>query len=245
MNHLSEDARRFASGLELADGVEVVICPASVLLPVLASALGAASPVRLGAQNLHFEPSGAFTGEHGPAMIADAGCRYVICGHSERRTLFGESDEAVQRKVAAALGSKLRPILCVGEKLAEREQGATFRVLRAQLLADLADLGSPAPDPRELVVAYEPIWAIGTGRTASAAQAQQAMAFCREQLAERFGWAWAERARLLYGGSVTPDNAAGLIAQEDVDGFLVGGASLDARRFSEIVAAAAPGRGGA
>mgnify|MGYP006289111569 FL=1 len=237
MNGGPDFARDYARRLDAGDGaVEVVLCPPAVLLPLLAAALGADSPVRLGAQNLHPEPGGAYTGEHAGAMLRQAGAAYVVVGHSERRALFGEDDAAVQRKVAAALGAELRPIVCVGEQLAEREAGATFRVLRGQLTAALGGLGAPAPDPAAVVVAYEPVWAIGSGRTASAAQAQEALAFVRERLAELFSWPWAERVRLLYGGSASPDNAAQLAAEPDVDGFLVGGAGLDPAGFGRMIA---------
>ncbi|HOX44016.1 MAG TPA: triose-phosphate isomerase [Myxococcota bacterium] len=237
MNGSRAMAEGYPSGLRPAPGVELVLCPPLVLLPPLAAALRAAPglpEVGLGAQNLHFEPKGAFTGEHSPGMLREAGCRYVILGHSERRAMFGDDDALVARKVRAALAAGLRPILCVGERLEERESGATFRVLRAQLTAALAGLGPPAPAPGELVVAYEPVWAIGTGRTASAAQAEEALAFLRERLAELFSWAWARGARLLYGGSATPENAAALGAQPDVDGFLVGGASLEPAKLSAM-----------
>jgi len=238
MNGTRAMAGAYPAGLAAAPGVELLLCPPLALLGELRAALGAAGlgEVALGAQNLFPEPKGAFTGEHSPAMLRDGGCRYVILGHSERRALFGDDDALVARKVRAALAAELRPILCVGERLAEREQGATFRVLDGQLLAALSGLGAPAPAPEALVVAYEPIWAIGTGRNASAAQAQEAMAFVRERLAGLFSWGFAERVRLLYGGSATPENAAELGAQPDVDGFLVGGASLDPAKLSAMAA---------
>ena len=239
MHKLAAEAREFAAKLDVAEGVEVVVCPPAVLLPVLREALDPAKHVRLGAQNVHFEAKGAFTGEHSCAMLADAGAKYVIVGHSERRSLFGETDELVARKTGAVLQAGLRPIVCVGERLAERESGATFRVLRAQLTAGLAGLGAPAPDPADVVVAYEPVWAIGTGRNATSAQAQEALAFLRERLAELFGHAWARGVRLLYGGSATAQNAPELAAQPDVDGFLVGGASLDPAAFGKIIFATA------
>jgi triosephosphate isomerase len=239
MNMLAADARDYAGRLQVADDVEVLLCPPLVLLPVLREALGPDSVVRLGAQNVHPEPKGAFTGEHSAAMLVDAGAQYAIVGHSERRWVFGETDDFVRRKVVAALRAGLRPIVCIGERLAEREGGATFRVLRAQLTAALSDLGTPAPDPADVVVAYEPVWAIGTGRNATPAQAQEASAFVRERLAELFGWEWAHRARLLYGGSVTTKNVVELAAQPDVDGFLVGGASLDPGALTAMIQATA------
>jgi triosephosphate isomerase (TIM) len=237
MNGSRAMAEGYPAGLRPAPGVELVLCPPLVLLPPLAAALRAApggSEVGLGAQNLYPEAKGAFTGEHSPGMLREAGCRYVILGHSERRAMFGDDDALVARKVRAALAAGLRPIVCVGERLDEREGGATFRVLRAQLTAALSGLGPPAPAAGELVVAYEPVWAIGTGRTASAAQAEEALAFLRERLAELFSWAWAREARLLYGGSATPENAAELGALPDVDGFLVGGASLEPAKLSAM-----------
>ncbi|MBI5487595.1 MAG: triose-phosphate isomerase [Deltaproteobacteria bacterium] len=244
MHKTAAEARTFVAKLRLSDGVETVLCPPAVLLPVLAAALPPGNPVRLGAQNVHFEAQGAFTGEHSCAMLRDAGATYVVVGHSERRSLFGETDHDVARKAAAALRAGLRPIVCVGERLAERESGATFRVLRAQLTASLAGLGLPSPDPATLVVAYEPVWAIGTGRNATAAQAQEALAFLRDRLAELFGHAWTRGVRLLYGGSATAKNAPELAAQPDVDGFLVGGASLDPAAFGAILAATAAARRG-
>jgi triosephosphate isomerase len=239
MNMLAADARDYAGRLRTADSVETLVCPPLVLLPVLREVLGPDTLVRLGAQNFHPEPKGAFTGEHSAAMLVDAGARYAIVGHSERRWVFGEQDDFVRRKVVAALRAGLRPIVCIGERLEEREGGATFRVLRAQLTAALADLGLPSPDPADVVVAYEPVWAIGTGRNATPQQAQEALAFVRERLAEQFGWEWARRARVLYGGSVTTANVAELAAQPDVDGFLVGGASLDPGAMTAIIEATA------
>jgi triosephosphate isomerase len=235
MNMLGPETRDFAKRFHpRADwGVEVVLCPPHLQLALLRETLGENSPVRLGAQNLHPAERGAYTGEHSGAMIKDAGARYVIVGHSERRAM-GEDDSLVRRKLLAAMGAGLCPILCVGENLQQRESGATLRVLRNQLSLALSGLGSPAPDPLELGLAYEPIWAIGTGRNATADQAQGALGFMRERLAELFGHAFARRVRLLYGGSAAPDNVAQLCDGPDVDGFLVGGASLDPQKFAEI-----------
>jgi triosephosphate isomerase len=201
--------------------------------------------VALGAQNLYPEAQGAFTGEHSAAMLQDAGARYVILGHSERRALLHEDDGFICRKLTVALAAGLRPILCVGEQLAQRRDGATFRVLRNQLDLALSGIRPPTPDPGELAVAYEPVWAIGTGQNATAAQAQEAMAFLRDRLAERFGRGFAERVRLLYGGSASPDNAGELAVLPDVDGFLVGGASLDAGKFARMAEATAQAKGAA
>ena len=238
MNLLSADARRYATEIEVPEdnGVEIVICPPHILLPVLRRALGEETKIRLGAQDMHHEESGAHTGEHSGAMISDAGARYVIVGHSERRAA-GEGDEEVRQKVSAALATGLRPVLCVGELLPERQRGATLQILRNQLTLALGGLAAPAPDPDDLVVAYEPVWAIGTGKVATAKQAGEALAFIRDRAAEIFSHAWAERVRLLYGGSVNADNAEELFGQPDVDGFLVGGASLDPAAMGAIVTA--------
>ena len=213
-------------------GVEVAIAPPFTALAALHNAL-AGTDVALAAQNAHFESHGAFTGETSVAMLAELGCRYVILGHSERRALFGESDAFIAKKVAAVQAAGLRPILCVGESLAEREAGRTFEVVGAQLAGSLAR--ADATKAAELVVAYEPVWAIGTGKTATPALAQEAHAFVRARLAERFSEAAAGEIRIQYGGSVKPENAAELMAQADIDGALVGGASLDPESFSAII----------
>jgi triosephosphate isomerase len=192
--------------------------------------------VALCAQHVHDQPQGAFTGAISAPMLADLGCSMVLVGHSERRHVFGESDEQVARQLKALLANDLAPILCVGELLAEREAGRTLDVVRRQLDAGLADLDETAL--RRLVVAYEPVWAIGTGKVASPGDAQEVHAFLRGLLARRR----AETVRLLYGGSVKADNAAGLFAERDIDGFLVGGASLKAAEFGGIIAAAAKGK---
>jgi triosephosphate isomerase (TIM) len=215
--------------------VEIAIAPPFTALGALADAL-AGTRVALAAQNAHFEKSGAFTGEVSVAMLAELGCRYVILGHSERRQLFGETDEIVAKKVRAVQAAGLRPILCVGELLVEREAGRTFDVLRRQVADSLALADAARAD--ELVVAYEPVWAIGTGRTATPELAQEAHAFIRTRLADKFG-ARAGQIRLQYGGSVKPENAAELLAQPDIDGALVGGASLDPEGFSAIIRARA------
>jgi triosephosphate isomerase len=190
--------------------------------------------VALAAQNVHDQPQGAFTGEISTAMLVDAGCTMAIIGHSERRHVFGEPDELIGRKVRAALGNDLLPILCVGEKLDEREAGRTLDVVRRQLDAGVAGLEAAAV--ARLVVAYEPVWAIGTGKVAQPADAQAVHAFLRGRLDEKSAGAGGT-IRILYGGSVKPDNAAGLFAQPDIDGFLVGGASLKGADFAGIIAA--------
>ncbi len=211
--------------------VEAAIAPPFTALAALRDSL-AGTPVALAAQNAHFEKQGAFTGEISVGMLAELGVRYVILGHSERRTIFGETDELIAKKLTAVQAAGLRPILCVGELLAERDAGRTFDVLARQLTGSLAS--ADRARAAELVVAYEPVWAIGTGRTATPALAQEAHAFIRARLADRFG-ADASAIRIQYGGSVKPDNAAELLAQPDIDGALVGGASLDPESFSAII----------
>jgi len=218
------------------DGVEVAICvPFTDLRAMVDSARG--SRVEVYAQNMHQEAEGAFTGEVSPPMLRELDVRGVVLGHSERRALFGETDKALALKVPAALDAGLVPILCVGESEEERDEQETERKLRNQINEDLA--GVPAERLDQVVIAYEPIWAIGTGRVATAEQAQEAIGFIRALLAGRDADA-AERTRILYGGSVKPDNAAELLALPDVDGALVGGASLQAESFAQIVAAAVP-----
>ena len=211
-------------------GVEVVICPPFTALPAaIAAAKG--SCVAIGAQDCYWEKEGAFTGEVAVPMLADLGCSHCIVGHSERRQFFGETDATVDKKAAAVLAQGLACIACVGETLAEREAGQTFAVLERQVRDGLArHLTSP-----RLVIAYEPVWAIGTGKTATPAQAQEAHAFIRGVVARAATPAAAQAVRILYGGSVKPDNIAALMAQPDVDGGLVGGASLDAASFAKIV----------
>ena len=220
------------------DEVEIVIVPPFTALAKVSELLSPTHNIKVGAQNMHWERSGAFTGEISPAMLRELFVRYVVLGHSERRAMFGETDEIVNRKVRAALEELLRPILCVGETLAERERGEVEKVLSSQLRGSLA--GVDAKALQETVIAYEPVWAIGTGKTASAAEAQEAHAFIREVLREISDDATAEKIRIQYGGSVKPDNARTLLSQPDIDGALVGGASLDPRSFAQIVRAAVP-----
>jgi triosephosphate isomerase len=217
------------------DGVDVAICvPFTDLRAMVDSARG--SRVEVFAQNMHHEPEGAYTGEISAAMLGELDVRGVVLGHSERRAMFGETDKALALKVPAALEAGLVPILCVGETEEERDNDDTDRKLRQQVREDLA--GVPAERLAEVVIAYEPIWAIGTGRVASAEQAQEAIAFIRALVADRDKEA-AQRLRILYGGSVKPENAPELLALADVDGALVGGASLEAETFAKIVAAVA------
>jgi len=214
--------------------VDVAICPPFLALQAMVdSARG--SRVQVFAQNMHHADEGAFTGEVAPPMLLEAGVQGVILGHSERREHFGETDKALAMKVPAALEAGLIPVLCVGETDEERERGDTERKLRHQVQEDLARVPEERLD--EVVIAYEPIWAIGTGQVASPEQAQEAIAFVRALVADRAP-EQAERVRVLYGGSVKPDNAGELLALPDVDGALVGGASLDAGAFAQIVAAA-------
>jgi triosephosphate isomerase len=216
------------------DGVDLAICvPFTDLRAIVDSARG--SRVEVYAQNMHFEPEGAFTGEVSPPMLSDVGAQGVVLGHSERRELFGETDRALALKVPAALDAGLAPILCVGETESERENEDTDRKLRQQIKDDLAGVANERL--ADVTIAYEPIWAIGSGKVATAEQAQEAIAFIRALVADRDREA-AERVRVLYGGSVKPENAAELLALADVDGALVGGASLDAESFAQIVTAA-------
>jgi triosephosphate isomerase len=216
-------------------GVEVVVAPVFTVLDRVRTAL-AGSTVALSAQDCFWEEEGAFTGEISPRMLLDAGCSHVIIGHSERRQYFGETDATVNKKVHAALTAGLTVIFCIGETLAEREGGKTFEVLKGQVAGGLAGVSAAAM--AKVIVAYEPVWAIGTGKTATDAQAQEAHAFIRTELASLYDAGIAAATRVLYGGSVKPENIAGLIAQPDIDGALVGGASLKADSFAALVNAA-------
>ncbi len=233
MNKTVAEARELVSALvplvKDMDAVSVVLCPpATAIVPV--NALLAGTEIGLGTQNMHWEASGAYTGELAPAMVAEFG-QYVILGHSERRAYFGETDETVNKKVLAAQANGLMPIVCVGESLEENEAGETEAVVAKQIQAGLAGVSA------ELVIAYEPIWAIGTGRAATAELANNTIKTVRAELAKLFGDA-AEEIRILYGGSVKGANAAEYFSQSDIDGALVGGASLKAEEFSKIAAAA-------
>lgn len=237
MNTDLAEAVRLASEVARAvegDAVAVAICPPFVSLEAAAEVIRDTS-VRLGAQNMHAEESGAFTGEVSAPMLASVGCYYVILGHSERRQLFGETDDSVNRKLKAALRHGLVPILCVGETLEQREAGREEEVVGEQLRAALD--GVQIADASRLVVAYEPVWAIGTGRTASPEQAQAMHRFVRDRLEDAAGEI-GRSVEILYGGSVKPNNAAELFAQPDIDGGLIGGASLDAESFAAIINAA-------
>jgi len=232
-----ELAKRIACGsLEVAGhSVTVGVFPPFVYLQSVARALSASS-VAVGAQDAYFESNGAFTGEISSSMLKDIGCTYVLCGHSERRHVIGETDELINKKVAAAISGGLLPILCVGELLTERDAGQTEKVVTRQLKTDLSDLS--VEKVSAVTIAYEPVWAIGTGRTATPQQAQEAHNFIRKLLTQMYNERLAEEIRILYGGSVKSANAVDLMRKPDVDGLLVGGASLNAEDFLAIIQAA-------
>ena len=213
-------------------GVEVVVAPVFTAITAAANA-AVNTGIKIAGQDCYWETEGAFTGEVSPNLLQDAGCTHVIIGHSERRQYFGETDATVNKKIAAALAAGLTVLFCIGETLAEREGGKTFDVLNAQISGGLA--GLTADQMTKLIVAYEPVWAIGTGKTATDEQAQEAHAFIRSTLAGLYGPATAAATRILYGGSVKPENIKGLMSQPDIDGALVGGASLKADSFAAIV----------
>ncbi len=225
-------ATDIARQAELAAHVDLAICPPSVYLDAVGTAVQG-STIALGAQNMYFEPSGAFTGETSGAMLLDLQCRYVILGHSERRHVMGETDQDVNRKVKVALELGLIPIVCVGETLADREAGKTKAVVSGQFSGSLADL--TAAQVQGIVIAYEPVWAIGTGKVASPAEAEEVHADLRRLLETSYNAATAQAVRIQYGGSVKPDNAEELLSQDNIDGALVGGAALKADSFLGIV----------
>lgn len=216
------------------DTCDVVVCPPYLTLAAAAKALQG-SNVGLGAQNVHWADAGAFTGEVSPSMLLTVGCQWVILGHSERRQLFGETDEGVNKRLMASLSAGLHPIVCVGETLEERDAGRVDDVVLGQI--DRSLQGLSAEQALATTVAYEPVWAIGTGRTATPEQAEEVHALIRQRLAQTFGQDTAQKMRLQYGGSVKPDNAAELFGQENIDGGLIGGAALDAEGFAAIVRA--------
>ncbi len=230
------ETRQFAEALKAGstaiEGVEIVVAAPFTTLSALQACLQGTA-VHLAAQDVFWESHGAFTGEVSAPMLVDVGCSYVIIGHSERRQLFGETDDTVQRKVQAALAAGLRPIVCIGELLEQRQAGETFNVIETQLRAGLS--GCNADQAERLVLAYEPIWAIGTGVTATPAQAQDVHRHIRHLLAEMWGETAARGIRVQYGGSVKPDNVMALMAEADIDGALVGGASLEADSFIQIL----------
>lgn len=221
---------------EVKEHVHVLVCPPFISISTAADALRSLVTVDLGAQNVHYESDGAFTGEISAEMLNEIGCNYVIIGHSERREYFGETNEIVNRKVLRAIEAGLKVILCVGEKLDERKSEEHFEVVREQLRKGLLDL--PVDRMRNMVIAYEPVWAIGTGETASPEQAQEMHAFIRKELQEIFGESVAFTVQILYGGSMKPGNAKELLEQKDVDGGLIGGAALKAESFAAIIDAA-------
>jgi len=240
MNKSAAEAAELAQDIVAAAGrstdVEIVVCPPFTALETVGKIVDATS-IKLGAQNMHHETSGAYTGEVSAPMLRGLFATHVILGHSERRSYFGETDAFINKKVLAALKNQLKPILCVGETLAEREAGATLKVVQTQLEGALD--GVAKDQAYTVVVAYEPVWAIGTGKVATTAQAQEVHAFIRKLLAGLFGDATAQKIRILYGGSMKPSNAPDLLAQPDIDGGLIGGASLESRSFLELIEAAA------
>lgn len=211
---------------------EILICPPFTALFAISQSIKG-SNINLGAQNVHWETKGAFTGEVSVSMLLDAGCRYVIIGHSERRQYFGETDDAVNKKMHSVFKSGITPIVCIGETLTEREQKATLKVIERQVKTGITGLSTE--QAKSLVIAYEPVWAIGTGKTATPQQAQEVHSYIRKLYTEIYKSSCAESVRILYGGSVKPDNMAELMKQPDIDGGLVGGASLDADSFVKIV----------
>jgi triosephosphate isomerase len=239
MNKSIAEAVVLAQGIKLDLGdfrdVDVVVCPPFTALKAVSDEITSTS-IKLGGQNMHFEQDGAYTGEISAAMLRDVYCHYVILGHSERRTYFGETDTIVNKKTKAALAATLIPIVCVGETLEQRQSGSTFDVLRTQVSGSLDGLGD---DLKKVVVAYEPVWAIGTGETASPEQAQEAHQYIRSVIESISNSDTAQTVRIQYGGSVKPGNAAELFSMPDIDGGLIGGASLEARSFVEIIRAGA------
>ena len=224
--------KQIKASLSGVEGVEVAVAPPFTALYAVQKELEGSS-IRLAAQNLFWEEKGAFTGEISPPMLKEVGCHYVILGHSERRQFFGETDETVNRKIKATLSQGLNVIFCIGETLKEREEGKTFAVIERQIAGGLKDIGTG--ERRIIVIAYEPVWAIGTGKTATPEQAEEVHRFIRKKLEGLFSKEIAEAVRIQYGGSVTPENVKGLMGQENIDGALVGGASLKSDTFSKIV----------
>ncbi len=236
LNCLKDEAKELAAGVAAAvgnkDDIEVVVCPTFTALDTVANAING-SKVALGAQDCYWQEKGAFTGEIAPSMLKDAGCKYCIIGHSERRQYFGETNESINKKAKTLYEAGLTPIICVGETLQEREEGLMEKVITTQVRACLANLDGKKV--AETVIAYEPVWAIGTGKTATKEQAQEVHALIRKTVAELFGNDVAQAVRIQYGGSVKPDNASELMSQPDIDGALVGGAALKVDSFAAIV----------
>ncbi|MCP9446119.1 MAG: triose-phosphate isomerase [Nitrospira sp.] len=240
MNKTPSEAAAFLRAvgprLPASPAVEFVVAPPFTALESARTALGSSSPIQLGAQNMFWEDHGPYTGEVSAPMLKDLGCRYVILGHSERRTVFGERDEWIHKKIRAALAHDLKPIVCIGESSAQREQERTEEVLRQQLNGGLGDLPSQAMTG--ITIAYEPIWAIGTGKAATADQAANAHQAIRNFLEDRWSADIAQSTRILYGGSVTPDNVGTFLQSEQIDGALIGGACLHVESFVTIAAVA-------
>jgi triosephosphate isomerase (TIM) len=228
----AETAKQLVRCVGAAADVDMMIAPTFIALAAVYAAIKN-SPVALGAQNLYWEDEGAYTGEISAPMLKSVGCRYCIIGHSERRQYFGETDETVNKKIRAAIKAGLEPVFCVGETEKERESGQTLSILDKQVKKGLERLVSEQLD--SLIIAYEPVWAIGTGKTATDDQAQEVHRFIRSLVKNNFGQALSDSVRILYGGSVKPDNIANLMAMPDIDGALVGGASLSAESFSKII----------
>ena len=224
--------RELKASLSGVQGVEVAVAPPYTALYAVHKEL-VGSSIHLAAQNLYWEEKGAFTGEVSPLMLKEVGCHYVIIGHSERRQFFGETDETVNRRIKAALAQSLKVIFCIGETLKEREEGKTFSVIERQVDGGLRGLGER--EMKNMVIAYEPVWAIGTGKTATPEQAEEVHRFIRGRLEKLYSRGVSEDIRIQYGGSVTPENVQGLMTQPNIDGALVGGASLRAESFSKIV----------
>jgi len=235
LNESQDLVSKIINGLGNDTKCNVIVCPPFTSLNEVSSLIKT-TPVKLGAQNMYFENSGAFTGEISASMIKSVGCEYVIIGHSERRTVFGEPDEVTNKKVKKALEHNLKPIFCIGELLEQREEGTTMDVVKNQLLNGLKDI--TLEQLSKIIIAYEPVWAIGTGKTASPEQAQEVHAAIRELIVENFSEAMADNLVIQYGGSVKPDNAGELLSQKDIDGALVGGACLKADSFLGIIASA-------
>jgi len=215
--------------------VEVIICPPFTSLET-ANVLIKDTPIKLGAQNMYFETSGAFTGEISPLMLKSVGCEYVILGHSERRTIFLESNQLINKKIKSAVTNGLKPIFCIGETLEEREKGETFKVVETQIREGLADLTES--ELKNLIIAYEPVWAIGTGRNATPEQAEEVHKFIRDLITQIYSKEFADKLIIQYGGSVKPENSKDLMSQPDIDGALVGGACLKADSFIKIIESA-------
>lgn len=236
MNNNIDESEKLVISLKAlvkdVEDVEIVVAPPFTALSIVSSLL-IGTNIKLAAQNMHYENSGAYTGEISPAMLTDVGCQYVILGHSERRMFFAETSDGVNKKAKAAFAHGIIPIVCCGESLEQRESEKTFVIIESQIKEGLTGIESAKAS--DLVVAYEPIWAIGTGKTATKEQAQEVHAFIREKLTEMFGRDAANLIRILYGGSVKPDNVDELMAQKDIDGVLVGGASLKDESFARIV----------